>query len=385
MRVVDYEEHNEEVRAVWEAYHRGKPVRVPMVLGVNPRYTMFHHEANPQEVTFEQYFNDPEIMLTRQLEHKSWVCRNVPQDVEMGPPEKGWSVSVDFQNAYEAGWFGCEMKYFDGEVPDSQPLLQDEAQKRMLFEDGVPDPFSHGWMWRNWAYYDFFKQKQAEGFTWEGKPIASVTPTGLGTDGPVTVACNLRGASEFYTDLAADPQYAIELLDFITEATICRITAYRKRLGLPLKTRGYAFADDAVQSISTTMYQDVVMPFHRRLIDAFSEGGPNAIHLCGDATRYFRFLRDELDVQSFDTGFPMDFGWVRDQVGCDVEIRGGPSVMFLGQASPESVREEVKRILDTGILEGGRFTLREGNNLPPGVSLENLRAMYDTVREYGRY
>jgi len=385
MRVIDYERHNAEVKAVWEAYRKGTPARVPMVLGINARYTTFGHEANPRGVTFDRYFNDPEVMLTRQLEHQSWVRRHVPQDAEMGPPEKGWSLHVDFQNTYEAGWFGCEVRYFDGEVPDTVPLLQDDRRKGALFDRGLPDPFSGGRMRKNWEFYDFFRQRQAEGFTWEGRPILNVTPTGLGTDGPLTVACNVRGASEFYADMAGDPAYAREFLGFITDGIIARIRAYRERLGLPLRTPGYGFADDAIQSISTGMYRDLVMPFHKRLIEAFSEGAPNAIHLCGDATRHFRLLRDELNIRSFDTGFPVDFGWVRGQVGPGVEIKGGPSIMFLQTASPEQVREEVRRILGSGVTEGGRFTLREGNNLPPGVPIENLWAMYETARECGRY
>lgn len=385
MRVIDYERHNAEVKAVWEAYRKGAPARVPMVLGINARYTMFRHEANPRGIAFERYFNDPETMLTRQLEHQGWVRRHVPQDAEMGPPEKGWGLHVDFQNTYEAAWFGCEVRYFDGEVPDTVPLLQDDRRKRALFDRGLPDPFSGGRMRRNWEFYDFFRRKQAEGFTWEGRPILNVTPTGLGTDGPLTVACNVRGASEFYADMAGDPAYARELLGFITDGIIARIMAYRELLGLPLRTPGYGFADDAIQCISTGMYRDLVMPFHRRLIETFSEGAPNAIHLCGDATRHFRLLRDELNIRSFDTGFPVDFGWVREQVGPGVEIKGGPSVMFLQTASPEQVREEVRRILASGITEGGRFTLREGNNLPPGVPLENLWAMYETAKEYGKY
>lgn len=385
MRQIDYERHNAEVKAVWDAYRKGTPTRVPMILGINARYTMFGHEANPRGITFEHYFNDPEVMLTRQLEHQGWIRRHVPQDAEMGPPKEGWNVHVDFQNTYEAAWFGCEVRYFDGEVPDTVPLLQDDRRKRMPFDQGIPDPFAGGRMRKSWEFYDYFKRRQAEGFTWEGKPILNVTPTGLGTDGPVTVACNIRGASEFYADMAGDPAYAQDLMAFITEGIIARITAYRQRLGMPLKTPGYGFADDAIQSISTAMYRDLVMPFHRQIIETFSEGEPNSIHLCGDATHHFKTLRDEMNIRSFDTGFPIDFRWVRGQVGPGVEIKGGPSIMFLQTASPQEVREEVKRILTSGIMEGGRFTLREGNNLPPGVPVENIWAMYETVREFGRY
>jgi hypothetical protein len=384
MRALDYAEHNAEVRALWERYQRGKPPRVPMILGINPRYTAFDHPANPRRIAFEQYFADPQVMLTRQLEHQSWVRRHVPQDAEMGLPEKGWEVYVDFLNSYEAGWLGCSLRYFGGEVPDTWPLLQDEARKYLLFERGIPDPFKGGLMQRNWDFYEYFRRQQEQGFTWEGRPIAQVRPAGLGTDGPLTVACNLRGASELYLDLAQNPEYACRLLDFITEATIARIRAYRQHLGLPLKPRGLAFADDAVQSISISMYRELILPCHWRLIQALSSGGPHAIHLCGDASRFFGLLRQELDIRSFDTGFPIDLGQVRQELGPEVEIKGGPSVMFLQTASPDQVRQEVKRILESGAAEG-RFILREGNNLPPGVSLENLWAMYEAVRQFSRY
>ncbi len=382
---IDFDEHNAEVEAVWKAYHEGNPIRVPMIIGINSRVTMVIPEANPRGIDFPEYFTDPETMLTRQLEHFSWVRKHIPQDAPMGLPEAGWDVKVSFQNSYEAGWFGCDMHYFEGEVPDTMPILQEESTKRVLLEKGIPDPFADGLMERNWRFYDFFKEKQAQGFTWEGKPLASVMPTGLKTDGPVTVACNLRGASEFYTDLGADPRYANELLEFVVEATIVRIKAYRERLGMPMKTAGYGFADDGIQSISIPMYKEMVMPFHKRLIEAFSEGGTHSIHLCGDAGRFFRMLKEELNMKSFDTGYPIDFGWIREQLDEDVEIKGGPSVTFLQAATPEDVREEVRRILDSGIKRGGRFILREGNNLPPGIALENLWAMYDTVREYGVY
>jgi len=70
----------------------------------------------------------------------------------------------------------------------------------------------------------------------------------------------------------------------------------------------------------------------------------------------------------------------------DVEIKGGPSVSLLATA-PEvrDVREEVRRILASGVTEGGRVVLREGNNLPPDVPLTNLQAMYAAALDFGHY
>lgn len=385
MRTIDYDAHNAEVQVIWDAYFRRTPIRVPIILGINPRFTMFHHEANPHGITFKDYSEDPQLMMERQLEHQDWIRHHVPQDTEMGLPENGWSIYVDIQNYYEAAWFGCDIRYYDGQVPDTEPMLKDDNRKWSIFDRGTPDPFAGGVMHRNWEFYNYFKMKQAEGYTYKDLPIASVSPAGLGTDGPLTVACNLRGATEFFIDLLTDTNYALKLLDFITSATILRICAYRERLDLPLKTQEWGFADDSIQLISEAMYREYIFPFHRRLVETFSGGGPNAIHLCGDSTRHFRFLRDHLNIQSFDTGYPVDFTQLRRDLGPDVEIKGGPPIGLLQMASPEEVRTEVRRILTSGVTEGGRFILREGNNLPPGVPLENIWAMYEAGKDYGRY
>lgn len=383
--IKDFEAHNEEVKEVWNAYHMRKPIRVPMIIGTNVRYTMWRRDANPSGITFEQCFSDPTAMLRRQLEHQWFVRHYITQDAEMGLPKDGWHIAIHFQNVYEAAWLGCEIKFHEDQVPDVIPLLSEDSQKHMLFEMGIPDPFTGGLMKRNWEFYEFMKRKQEEGFTFFGKPIADVTPCGLGTDGPFTVACKVRGVTQFLIDLLCDTEYALQLLDFITTATIERIKAYRKYLGMELKPKSWGFADDGIQLISQEMYRELIFPFHKRLVDELSSGGPISIHLCGDVERHLKFIHEQLNVWSFDTGFPIDLARVRRELGPDVELIGGPTVMFLERATPEEVVEEVKRILQSGVMEGGRFILREANNLPPGVPLENVWAMYRSVKQFGLY
>ncbi|MCS6950995.1 MAG: hypothetical protein NZ520_11095, partial [bacterium] len=239
-----------------------------------------------------------------------------------------------------------------------------------------------------WQFYEYMVRQQEKGWTMFGKPIASVTPAGLGTDGPMTVCCNLRGASGFAADLVEDPDYALQLLDYVTRAIITRIRAYRRHLGQPEKAPGgWGFADDSIELLSTRMYEQMVFPFHQRLKEGLMQdpSHPIGIHLCGDVQRHLVFLRDRLNVRSFDTGFPIDLGQARRDLGADVELLGGPSVPLLYQGTPEQVRQETIRILQSGVMEGGKFILREGNNLAPGTPLENLWAMYEAGKEYGRY
>ena len=157
------------------------------------------------------------------------------------------------------------------------------------------------------------------------------------------------------------------------------------KTGLQVSRLGVGLADDSVQLISTRLYREMVMPHHRHYLDTLLPDKPRGIHLCGDATRHFRTLRDELNIQSFDTGFPVDFAWLRRELGPDVEILGGPPVALLLHGAPQTVYDTTKEILLSGIKVGGRFILREGNNLPPCVPEENLEAMYRACLEHGWY
>ncbi|MFH1616069.1 MAG: uroporphyrinogen decarboxylase family protein, partial [Planctomycetota bacterium] len=145
-------------------------------------------------------------------------------------------------------------------------------------------------------------------------------------------------------------------------------------------------ADDSICLISVEQYKEYVLPYHKRIIAEL--GRPevtNYMHLCGDASRHFPTVRDELNVYSFDTGFPIDFAKVRRDLGEDVEIAGGVHVNLLLNGSSQEVYDEAKRILQSGIKKGGKFFLRDANNLAPRTPPENIKAMYQANLDFGKY
>ncbi|PJB74126.1 MAG: hypothetical protein CO095_05120 [Armatimonadetes bacterium CG_4_9_14_3_um_filter_58_7] len=229
----------------------------------------------------------------------------------------------------------------------------------------------------------------------EGLPVLPpVSIPGEGSDGPLDVAYKLRGAAELCMDMLDDEKYYHDLMSFITDCVITRMKAIRewrwaRNPETPdrgqFKRANYGFADDAIALLSVKQYEEFVCPYHRRILDEFSDGGPTAVHLCGDATHHFKFLRDYLNVHSFDTGFPVDHGWLRSELGPDVQINGGPTVMLLKEGPPDAIRNEVRRICESGVMDGGKFVLIAANNMAPCTPLEHTRAFYEAAKEFGRY
>ena len=197
---------------------------------------------------------------------------------------------------------------------------------------------------------------------------------------------DVQTAGELLTDIYEDPDYVRRLLEFIQSGAIIRNRALAALNGKDAfdGPRGGA-ADDSIQLVSTEMYRRLVLPLHRQWYALWSVEGPHSIHLCGDATHHFPTIRDELNVRSFDTGFPVDHGRLREELGEDVEIHGGPEAHVLLSAAPDDVYSRTRDILTSGVLAGGRFILREANNLPPCVPQENLAAMYRAGVEHGTY
>lgn len=379
---MDYTEHNREAQAVWHAFHSGEPIRMPMTLGINPRFYLLDNALNTDGISFQAYSTDASVMAEVQIRNAHYIRHHIFADHEMGLPEDGWSVHVDLQNTYEAAWFGAEVVYRRGNSPFTKPLLTDRC-KNMLFDAGIPDPFGGCYT----AALQMYEQMQAMvgKKDFYGRPIIRAGLPSYGTDGPMTVACNLRGTTQFCLDIYEDPAYAERLLDFITDATIARIRAWDQRFGQDRRD-SFGFADDSIQLLSLDTYRELILPRHRRLVEALSSGKKkNSIHLCGDATRHFKLIRDELNVDNFDTGFPVRHGALAAELGPNVTISGGVHVDLLLSGTPQQVTAETRRIIEEVKPLTRRFIMREANNLAPGTPPENIAAMYETVRAYGVY
>jgi uroporphyrinogen-III decarboxylase len=390
----DFGAHNEEVKRVWDAHRRREPLRPPVVVVGSIRNYIQNPALNNTGYTFQDFFTNPKAQITCQLEFQKWVRFNILCDQEMGLPVDGWRLNVDIQNTYDAGWFGCPLHYGqpgDNDVPDTRPILG--GNKSGLYSMTCPDPLRGGVLGLAMDHFDYM-QEECPRLEYEGLPVLPPqSMPGEGTDGPFTVACNMRGVTGLLLDMLSDPDYFHDLMSFVTDCIIERMTALRRwrwQRNPDAEDAGrlkgaFGFADDSIALLSVDQYAESVLPYHKRLVDAFSDGSHIGMHLCGNATHLFRFLRDNLNVYSFDTGYPVDYVGVRQSLGPEVEIAAGPTVMEIKDGPVERIRECVRQICDSGIRVPGKFVMIAANNLAPFTPAEHIRALYDATREFGRY
>ena len=115
------------------------------------------------------------------------------------------------------------------------------------------------------------------------------------------------------------------------------------------------------------------------------EGSRNQIHLCGNASHLFPAIQQELNVYTFDTGFPVRHGRLVQELAPGTVILGGVHVDLLLNGDAEAIRAETRRILEEVKPHTRSFIIKEANNLSPGTRPESLLAMHEAVRQYGRY
>jgi len=373
-----------EKHAVWSAYKQGHPIRVPVTLGANPRIILLDPSLNPEGWDFQRYFHDPRMTLVVQARFQEYQATTLSKvsDCDSALPDI-WSFAVDNQNIYDAAYLGAKVEFRSGQVPGTRSPFTIADLDTFLATD-FSDPFRNPWLSERLAFSQQLVE-QAKNFTYLGRQgcIKPFPPDA--TEGPFTNLVSLFGYEALLL-LAEDGKRASEAMFHITRAVIRRNQALADLQGgwHPLDKLGCA--DDAIQMISTADVETYVLPsLHLWYQEMGALDARRVMHLCGNATRHFSLLTDRLGVSSFDTGYPVDFGSLHRTLGPMVEILGGPPVPLLMQGSAEDCAAATSVILRSGIMEGGRFILREGNNLPPQAPLANLEAMYHTCLDEGKY
>ncbi len=383
-RKIDYAAHNAEVRTLWEDFAQNRHHRVPITIAGSIRNFFSNPEINTGKLSFKDYFSRGRAQIDAALQFAYYTRHNFLCDQEMGLPEE-WEVGLNFQNSRDQAWFGAPLFFPDDPtaVPDTLEILKDSPGELARWE--LPDPFwgRGDFMKRAYDIYGEMEKIIGSGCEFHGRPVRLSRLLFPCSDGIFTLALKLRGTVECMCDMYDDPGYFHALMDYLTEGTIARIGSHRAWAGLPEKEEKFGYADDSIAMLSLEQYREFVEPYTDRVFAALSADKWKMMHLCGNAAHLFPHLCRRYRLDCIDTGFPVDHAALRRAVGPEVDICGGPTIMLLQNGTPEAVYEETRRILQSGVLEGKRFILREANNLAPLTPVENLVAMYEAGRAFG--
>lgn len=208
----------------------------------------------------------------------------------------------------------------------------------------------------------------------------------------------LRGMENFFMDLLADEEMAGAVMDKILEIQMKVDQIILSAIGRYLtyfRFNGEDMGSQNAPLISIDLFQRLVRPRLETEWKAASAefrkhnpDGKIAIHSCG-AVFDFIPLYIEMGADILNPVQPnargMNTALIKKLYGDRICFHGGIDTQtVLANGTIDQVREEVRvRIRD--LAPSGGYIVAPSHNIQHGMSPENIVAMYDAVREFGKY
>ncbi|MFO7632907.1 MAG: uroporphyrinogen decarboxylase family protein [Caldilinea sp.] len=192
--------------------------------------------------------------------------------------------------------------------------------------------------------------------------------------GPFQAAYLAMGMARFMLRLADDPDFVTALLAARTDWAIA-LFQQAVRLGAEVIVVG----DDAGHRhgplISPTMWQRLVLPCHRRIVDSLPV--PVIWHSDGDITALLPFAAEAgfAGVHGLEPGAGIDLAAIKQRFGAEMALLGNVDVRLLCGNSADAVRADVARSLRAG-APGGGFLLSSCNSVFAGMSPALVQAFF---------
>jgi uroporphyrinogen decarboxylase len=213
------------------------------------------------------------------------------------------------------------------------------------------------------------------------KEVGGDIPVFRYVPGPFTLAGLLRGQQKFFLDLMRNSDLVRGILKPATESSR-RFAVAAVEHGANIVVVADPLASTSV--ISPKMFDQFAFSCTKEVVTAITEaGGVPSLHICGLTTPILkRMVATGTRIVELD--YPVDLGFAKKEIGGSVCIEGNvnPSQTLLG-GKPEDVEKEARECI-TMAGGGGGFILSSGCEVPLDAPLDNVRAMVEAARKYGR-
>ena len=204
---------------------------------------------------------------------------------------------------------------------------------------------------------------------------------GRADQGPFSLACEIRGMSEFLLDLAMGEELdkVHQLLEFCLKVTECYALAQMEQ-GAHATSIGDS--PSGPDMISPQYYREFAYPYVERLARSLNEKDIIlAYHICGDATPIISdMVKTGADIIEIDQ--KSDQLTVKEATSGKATLLGpvDPSEV-MANGTPELVMEKCQEALQN-LSPGGGFILGPGCALPPTTPDENIDAMIESAKKF---
>jgi len=142
---------------------------------------------------------------------------------------------------------------------------------------------------------------------------------------------------------------------------------------------------------SPRMFRQLAFPAVKKVLElAKKDGMMSHVHSCGPEKALVRIMAEETSLTVIDPleEPPMgdcELAEIKRLYGKNLTLKGNlHTTRVMLQGSPEDVAQASRRAIDHA-AEGGRFILSTGDQCGRDTPLENLQAMIETARTYGKY
>ncbi|HZP00411.1 MAG TPA: uroporphyrinogen decarboxylase family protein [Terriglobia bacterium] len=204
----------------------------------------------------------------------------------------------------------------------------------------------------------------------------------------------IRDVEEWYVSTSTRRDYVYKVFERQCEIGLENLAKIHQVVGNKVTavfTTGTDFGSQNGPFISPRAYRDLYKPFHKQVNDWIHKNTSwkSFIHSCGSV----RALIPDFIEAGFDILNPvqcsaagMDPQQLKNDFGDRIVFWGGgvDTQRTLPFGTPDEVRREVRERLRI-FGKGGGFVFNTTHNVQANVPPENVVAMYETVREYGRY
>lgn len=201
------------------------------------------------------------------------------------------------------------------------------------------------------------------------------------------------GYQEWLLTVAADPDYVRAFYERKVENILTNLQLYAQAVGdnLDVVWFGEDFGTQKGMMISPQVFKDLVAPYYRRVwawVHAHTLWKV-FFHSCGGIYPIIDTLIDSgVDVLNpvQVTAAGMDAARLKREFGDRVCFWGGgiDTQTALPFGTPDEVRRQVRERIHT-LAPGGGFVFATVHNVQADVPVDNVLAMLEAVREFGRY